>query len=85
MQRSESSSANTRNNNRDSKLHLVHHKLGRGPLRLKSVLSVLNICGLPANQADYEQCVNMETRIAMLLREEQLGQHIEQSKPKTMD
>ena len=43
---------------------------------LKRILTVLNLFSLPANQADYKQCVNMKTRISNLHREEQLGQHV---------
>ena len=52
---------------------------------LKSVLTVLNWRGLPANKADYRQHVKMETRLATSFIEEQFGQRVEHSKPKTME
>ena len=56
-----------------------------GVASLKSVLAVSNFCGLPVNQVCYRQCTNMETRLAISFREDQLGQHAEHFKPKTMD
>ena len=59
--------------------------LDEDPSSLKSVLTFLNFCGLPTNQVDYKQHVSMETMLAISLREDQLGQQVEHSKPKTMD
>ena len=55
------------------------------PAILKSILTVLNSCGLPTNQADYWQCVNIHTMLVTLHREDQLGKHFEHSRPKTID
>ena len=62
-----------------------HRSLDDEPSSLKSILTVINFCGPPAKQSDYKQCVKMETRLDSSHREEQLGQHVECSKPKTMD
>ena len=59
--------------------------LDNDPASLKSVITVLNFRGPPVNQGDYRRHVNMETRLANSCREEYLGQHVEHSKPKTID
>ena len=51
---------------------------------LKSILNVLNFCSTPENQADYRQCVDMDNRLVISLREEYPVQHIEHSKSKNM-
>ena len=57
--------------------------LEEDPSRFKRVFTVLNFCGPPSSQEDYKQHEKMENRIAISLREENLGQHFEHSKPKT--
>ena len=45
------------------------------PTSLKSILTILNVCGLPANQTDYKQHDIMENRLSNTYMEKYTGQH----------
>ena len=62
-----------------------NRSLDEDPVSLKSVLTVLNLCGPHTNQLCYRQCVNMHTRLATSCKEEKIGQFFEYSKPNTID
>ena len=55
------------------------------PARLKSMVTVLNFCGLPTNPVDYRNGVDMQKNLANSQREEVLGQWLEHSRPKNVD
>ena len=55
------------------------------PPSLKSVLTVLNFCGLPTNQVDHRLYIDTQTSLLVSQREEALGQHLKHSRPKNMD
>ena len=59
--------------------------LDEDPTGLKSIITILNYCGPPADQEDCIKCVNMHNRLSNSHGEEHVCQYVEHSKSKTMD